>query len=126
MTAVGDIIVGSTAGAPAALAAGSDGEVLTLASGTPSWAASAGSSSDTWEGLMTEFASGLVHRWKFEAASGNFLDSVGSLNLTPAGSPTYSVSTPLGTGITTTNYAETSGQGSLPVAASGAHDHRSR
>lgn len=45
MTATGDIIYSSDgSGTPAALAAGSDGEVLTLASGIPSWAAAGGAS----------------------------------------------------------------------------------
>ena len=118
MTSTGDVIYSSDgSGTPARLAAGSDGEVLTLASGIPSWAAAGGGSSDTWESLMTEFTANLVHRWKFEESSGNFADSINSLTLTPAGSPTYSVSTPLGNGISTTNYAETSGQGSLPTGA---------
>ena len=39
MTAAGDIIYASAANTPARLAAGSDTEVLTLASGVPSWAA---------------------------------------------------------------------------------------
>jgi hypothetical protein len=39
MTAVGDLIIGSTAGAPARLAASTNGYVLTLASGAPTWAA---------------------------------------------------------------------------------------
>ena len=39
MTAAGDIIYSSAANTPARLAAGSDTEVLTLASGVPSWAA---------------------------------------------------------------------------------------
>ena len=43
MTAAGDVIYsGDGSGTPARLAAGSDGEVLTLASGVPSWAAAAG------------------------------------------------------------------------------------
>lgn len=37
MTAVGDMIVGGTAGAATALAKGTDGEVLTLVSGVPAW-----------------------------------------------------------------------------------------
>ena len=39
MTGVGDVIYSSAANTPARLAAGSDTEVLTLASGVPSWAA---------------------------------------------------------------------------------------
>ena len=39
LTAEGDIIYASSANTPAALAHGSEGDVLTLASGIPSWAA---------------------------------------------------------------------------------------
>ena len=39
LTGVGDIVYSSAANTPARLAAGSDTEVLTLASGVPSWAA---------------------------------------------------------------------------------------
>lgn len=39
MTAAGDLIVGGTSGAPARLAKGIDGQVLSLASGTPAWTA---------------------------------------------------------------------------------------
>ena len=42
MTASGDIIYGGTSGAPTRLAKGSDGQVLKLASGVPSWAAGGG------------------------------------------------------------------------------------
>ena len=42
MTASGDIIYGGTAGAPTALAKGTDGEVLKLVSGIPSWEAEGG------------------------------------------------------------------------------------
>lgn len=44
MTASGDIIYGGASGAPTKLVKGSDGTVLTLASGVPSWAAAAGAS----------------------------------------------------------------------------------
>lgn len=37
MTAAGDIIIGGTSGAPTRLAKGTDGQVLTLASGNPVW-----------------------------------------------------------------------------------------
>lgn len=40
MTTAGDIIYGGSSGTPTRLAAGSDGQVLTLASGSPAWAAS--------------------------------------------------------------------------------------
>lgn len=44
MSASGDIIYGGTAGTGTRLAKGNDGDVLTLASGIPSWAAPSGSS----------------------------------------------------------------------------------
>lgn len=44
MTAAGDIIVGGASGSPARLAAGSNGQSLRLASGTPAWA----TEYDTW------------------------------------------------------------------------------
>lgn len=47
MTTAGDLIYSSDgSGTPARLAVGSDGEVLTLASGVPSWAAAAGGGGD--------------------------------------------------------------------------------
>lgn len=42
MTASGDLIIGGVAGAPGRLAAGTNGQVLTLAGGVPTWAAAAG------------------------------------------------------------------------------------
>jgi hypothetical protein len=42
MTAAGDIIYGGTSGVGTVLAKGTDGQVLTLASGAPSWASPAG------------------------------------------------------------------------------------
>jgi hypothetical protein len=42
MTTAGDIIIGGTAGAPARVGIGSTNQVLTVVSGAPAWAASAG------------------------------------------------------------------------------------
>src|SRR6185369_17477598 len=42
MTTSGDIIYGGASGLPTRLPKGTDGEVLTLASGLPSWAAAGG------------------------------------------------------------------------------------
>jgi hypothetical protein len=42
MTTAGDVIVGGAAGAPARLAVGSSGQVLTVVSGAPAWAAAGG------------------------------------------------------------------------------------
>lgn len=47
MSASGDIIYGGTDGAPTRLAKGTDGQVLTLASGLPAWAAASGGGSTT-------------------------------------------------------------------------------
>jgi len=44
MTAAGDIIIGGASGAPTRLARGTDGQVLTLTSGSPAWAAGGGQS----------------------------------------------------------------------------------
>jgi hypothetical protein len=52
MTAAGDIIVGGASGAPARLAKGTDGQVLKLASGTPSWAAESGGGSTNLEAAV--------------------------------------------------------------------------
>ena len=49
-----------------------------------------GASFVTYESIISGM-SGLVHRWKFEEASGNFADSVGSLTLVKSGAITYSV-----------------------------------
>lgn len=46
MTAAGDLIVGGAAGAPARLAKGTDGQVLTLVSGAEAWSTPAGASSN--------------------------------------------------------------------------------
>lgn len=56
MSAAGDIIYGGASGTPTRLAKGSDGHVLTLASGVPSWAAASGggSSSLEYRALLTQ------------------------------------------------------------------------
>ena len=53
MTAAGDMIIGGTGGAPTRLAKGTDGQVLTLASGNPSWAAASGGSLLVAETVVT-------------------------------------------------------------------------
>lgn len=45
MTTLGDIIYGGASGTPTRLAKGTDGQVLTLASGVPTWAAASGGGS---------------------------------------------------------------------------------
>jgi hypothetical protein len=48
MTAAGDIIIGGTSGTPQRLAKGTDGQVLTVVSGNPAWAAATGGGSGTF------------------------------------------------------------------------------
>lgn len=74
---------------------------------------------ETWEQVMSTFSSGLVHRWKFEDASGNFADSVGSLTLTASGTINYQQSSPLGYGarFQASGSAIGSGMGSLPLTS---------
>jgi hypothetical protein len=60
MTAAGDIIIGGTSGTPTALPKATDGQVLTLVSGAPAWAASSGSSSLGSAVTALSIASGVV------------------------------------------------------------------
>ena len=54
MTTAGDIITGGVAGAPQRLGVGTDGQVLKVVSGAPSWAAESGSApAIAWEGYAT-------------------------------------------------------------------------
>lgn len=54
MTTSGDVIYGGTSGAGTRLAKGSNGDVLTLAAGLPSWAAPAGGVTEySWSGYHT-------------------------------------------------------------------------
>lgn len=52
MTTSGDTIYGGASGVPTRLAKGSDGQVLTLASGLPSWAAGGGGSLTYFDALL--------------------------------------------------------------------------
>lgn len=54
MTTAGDIIIGGASGSPARLAAGTNGYVLTIASGAPTWAAASGGG-----GGLTNFTEGV-------------------------------------------------------------------
>lgn len=75
---------------------------------------------DTIVGNLT----GLVHRWKFDEASGNFADSVGSLTLAASGSVSYHQAGPLGatsaTKLASGAHATSSGLGSIPTGAGAA------
>jgi hypothetical protein len=106
-------------------AGGSTGEVLAKASGADhdtEWVPpGAGAAFSTYDALIAAM-SGLVHRWTFEEASGNFADAVGSLTLTKSGTFTYAVAGgPVsgGAGSVTVGAAGqgvSSGLGSIPVA----------
>lgn len=53
LSSTGDMLYASSASTPARLPIGSEGEVLTVASGIPSWASPSGGSSDTWSLVNT-------------------------------------------------------------------------
>ena len=83
LTAEGDILYASGANTLAKLAKGSDDEVLTLASGVPSWAAAGGGA---WNLLSTTTASG--------ASSADFVHGSGDIDFT-----TYKIYKMIGTDI---------------------------
>ena len=67
MTTAGDIIYGGTSGTGTRLAKGSDGQVLTIASGVPAWAAAAAGGSSVTE-VSDEVASATVGQTSFTLA----------------------------------------------------------
>jgi hypothetical protein len=80
----------------------------------PFGASGGGASAETWEDAMTALATGLVHRWKFEDASGSSVDdAVGSLDLTLSGTYTRNVDT----GLTNLGKATTFGSGAKAVSS---------
>lgn len=99
-----------------------DEDVLTFDTGTGEWIAApapGGGAGLNWEAYLATL-SGLVHRWKFEEASGNFADAVGSLALVPSGTVSYHNAGLVGTyaaGFSSGGYARSSGLGSIPVGA---------
>lgn len=111
-------ILGRTTASTGAIEEITVGSGLTLSAGSLTASAGSFSSYDTLIAAM----SGIVHRWKFEDASGNFADSVGSLTLTKSGTVTYSVSGGPVSGasgsvtIGASGQGVTSGLGSIPVA----------
>jgi hypothetical protein len=68
MTTAGDLITGGASGTPTRLAAGSNGQVLTLAAGVPSWAASGG-------GLAAAIISGNDYPFYMGSSSGAFINT---------------------------------------------------
>lgn len=55
-----------------------------------------GGSTETWDDAVVALSSGLVHRWKYDEASGNFADDVSTLDLTASGTITYQQAGPAG------------------------------
>lgn len=79
-----------------------------------------GGTPETYDAAVTAALTGLVHRWKFDDASGaTVADSVGSLPLTMAGTYTRHTASPTGFGttITATGGAVSSGPGSIPIGS---------
>jgi hypothetical protein len=87
MTTSGDIIYGGASGTPTRLAAGTNGHVLTLASGVPAWAAASGGG-----GGLTNFTDGL------NTASPNATVPVSSLTATNAATDVDAALVPKGGG----------------------------
>ncbi len=91
--------------------------MLTVNAGAtaPAWAVPG--SLPTYDAYISAI-SGLVQRWKFNEASGNFADSVGSLALTASGSISYQQTDPFGNTDAArfnTGSASSSGLGSIPT-----------
>lgn len=98
MTAAGDLIIGGTDGAPTRLAKGADGQVCTLVSGVPAWAAASGDgsgnlrvadvlTSETISSWATAGLSNIAYKFSAQiitAAVGSILMQINSGN--PAGS----------------------------------------
>ena len=77
MTAAGDIIVGGASGVASKLAKGSDDEVLTLASGTPSWAAAAGGSVDFLDKFRRYYLSSSIDGYTKTVDGGGTVEPIG-------------------------------------------------
>lgn len=58
--------------------------------------AAGGGSAESWSDVRTALNATLVHWWDFAEASGDFVDSIGSLHLVPSGTVTYQQTGPLG------------------------------
>lgn len=102
MTASGDIVYGGASGTGTALVKGTDGYVLTLASGLPSWAASAGGGSATGDDWLYSH-----HEWS--AVNNTTTANTMSFPATATANATNSVTwTPAEPGYFTANSYETS------------------
>lgn len=98
---------------------GTVGDFTVKSTNTTLTAYRAGGASTTTFASYLAGLSGLVHRWKFEEASGNFADSVGSLTLTASGTLTYSQTGLNGNCVLfgATGRGVSTGLGSVPVGA---------
>ena len=99
MTTAGDIIYGAAGGAPARLAKGSDGQVLSLVSGAPTWTNPTSTSSFVWNPI-TGTAYTLVLS---DANNGVAMGSSSANTITVPNNS--SVAFPIGTSITITQDA---------------------
>lgn len=96
MSASGDIIYGGASGTGTRLAKGSDGQVLTLASGLPSWAAaSSGTAVNMSAGLTSNYTTSANAAIKYDTAvyDTNSAYSTGTGNYTVPTTGKYRVST---------------------------------
>ena len=78
MTTAGDLIYGGSGGTPTRLAAGTNGHVLTLASGVPTWAAAAGGGS--YAGVTTGGTGSLDFAQGTKTANEPFIDGTVTWN----------------------------------------------
>lgn len=122
LTTVGDLLSYSASGL-GRVPVGPNGYVATADSTKPfgwDWEPSGGGTIETYDAAVTAALTGIVHRWKFDDASGaTVADSVGSLPLTLSGTYTRHTASPTGFGttITATGGAASSGPGSIPIGA---------
>lgn len=107
-------------GASGAGGAGASGATGATGAGATGATGAGGGGTVSYDSLISGM-SGLVHRWKFEEASGNFIDAVGSLTLAASGTFTYGVTGgPVSGSVGSIQFGSgavgiTSGLGSIPV-----------
>jgi hypothetical protein len=83
MTTAGDLIVGGVAGAPVRVAKGPDGQVWTMVSGSPAWAAAAGSGGAAAGPRPIPFVAGASYVSVPSDGGDHYPGTVGQLSLSP-------------------------------------------